>query len=178
MSIYTKSGDKGETGVLGGRRISKNSLRITAIGEIDELNAVIGMMQTQKLMENTAEILQQIQNDLFMIGAELADPEDKGTAPLFKATNAEKLEHWIDEREKKLPPLKNFILPGGTPFAAYAHLARAVCRRAERAVVTLHEKEPTNQQIIIYFNRLSDLLFMLARENNLEKKQKETLWNP
>lgn len=180
MSIYTKSGDKGETGLLGGRRVSKSTPRIVAIGEIDELNAALGVLcalkREEKEQEKVIETLHDIQSDLFMIGAELADPEKKSPALPLQTNDVQKLEQWIDEREKKLPELKNFILPGGTPFAAHAHLARAICRRAERTVVALHEKESINPQIIIYLNRLSDLLFMLAREDIYEKRGKEILW--
>lgn len=195
MSIYTKSGDKGETELLGGKRISKSSLRIAAIGEVDELNAAIGVLRTSSEIknqrskiktctkssrsmtdQNAKRILTRVQHNLFTIGTELADPNHHVTAPRIKETHVKKLEAWIDEREKKLPPLKNFILPGGTSFVASAHLARAVCRRAERAVVAIHKKEPINPQIIIYLNRLSDLLFMLTREDNFEKKGKEIIW--
>lgn len=181
MHIYTKSGDKGETGLLGGRRVSKNDCRIFAIGAVDELNACIGIMRTHTTAEKTDTLLTQIQNDLFQIGAQLADAEGKFTKNPIGEKEVAALENYIDALEKKLPPLKNFILPGGTPFSAHAHFARAVCRRAERQVVVLKEKTtgekaPLGGQIIIYLNRLSDLLFMLAREEMFDKGEKETIW--
>lgn len=181
MHIYTKSGDKGETGLLGGRRVSKSDCRIFTIGAVDELNAYIGVLGTQTTTKKTAALLMQIQNELFRIGAQLADPDGKFTKNPIGGKEVAALENYIDALEKKLPPLKNFILPGGTAFSAHAHVARAICRRAERQVVVLQEKTskekiPLDQHIIIYLNRLSDLLFMLAREEMFEKGKKETIW--
>lgn len=181
MSIYTKSGDKGETGLLGGRRVSKSDPRIEAIGAVDELNAHMGMLATLSLAKD--EILKQVQDDLFTLGAQLADPDRQPDSkqpavnqPGIEATHVKYLEQRIDELEAKLPPLKQFILPGGTPFASHAHMARAVCRRAERSVVALHKKTPIGPHTIEYLNRLSDLLFMLAREEMHDKKIKEIPW--
>lgn len=190
MRIYTKTGDKGETGLIGGARISKADLRIEAIGQIDELNANIGVLRSilrQAALRRSAvpamagrpqddkgrdDILEQIQNDLFKIGAELADmrPQMKKT---ITAKHASFLEQRIDELEAKLPELHKFILPTGTPFSAHAHLARTVCRRAERTLVALHTKVPMNPDILIYINRLSDLLFMLSREDMHTKRARE-----
>lgn len=178
MRIYTKSGDKGETGLLGGKRVLKNHRRIAAIGNLDELNAAIGVLLTLNPSKKAAIILRQAQDDIFVIGAEMADPEKKYIDKKIDVEHVAFLEKNIDELEAKLQRLKNFILPGGTPFAAHMHLARAICRRAERCMVRLSEKEPLgNPQIIIYLNRLSDLLFMLARQDNFEKHAKEIPWN-
>ena len=162
MRIYTKSGDKGETGLIGGQRVSKADMRITAISEIDELNAVIGVLRSMKCYKKTDEILKQVQDDLFKIGAQLADPQKKHTKIEITEQRTAALEHFIDELEEKLPRLTNFILPAGTPFAAEAHLTRAVCRRAERSIVALHKKSPLPAEVLKYLNRLSDYLFLLA----------------
>lgn len=177
MRIYTKTGDRGETGLLGFARVSKTDLRIHAIGEVDELNAMLGILRSMKSAKGTAIVLQQIQNDLFLLGAELADM--RKTDNKIRGIGGEDvqfLEHAIDERDARLPELKNFILPDGVPFSAHAHLARAICRRAERSAVALHKKTPLNPQLLIYLNRLSDLLFILAREEMQRKKKKETIW--
>lgn len=186
MRIYTKSGDKGETGLLGGVRVPKDDLRIAAIGEVDELNAIIGVLRSM-LRRAQHDILKQIQSNLFAIGAELAEPDAKqkrrtrlseqNRKSPFDENRSRVLEKEIDRMENALPPLKNFILPAGTTFSAHAHLARAVCRRAERAVVALHRKSPLNQNILIYLNRLSDFLFMLAREDMFRQKKKEEIWH-
>ena len=176
MGIYTKTGDRGETGLFGGKRISKDSLRIEAIGCIDELNAALGGMLACDQNTPRKNLILQIQNELFTIGAELADPEQKAKLKHIGAGSVHLLETAIDELEIKLPPLNNFILPGGTPFAASAHIARAVCRRAELAIVRLQKKEPVNIDISIYINRLSDMLFMLARENNFDDNKEEIQW--
>lgn len=178
MRIYTKTGDRGETGLLGGKRVSKSDLRIEAIGALDELNAAIGILRAQKPDKKTGIILKQIQNDIFNIGAEIADSRPRA-ARLSRKTasaNVKILERTIDKIEKKLPPLRNFILPGSTLFAAHGHMARTVCRRAERTFVSLNEKMPQNPHILKYINRLSDLLFMLAREDNANAGEPETLW--
>lgn len=176
MRIYTKTGDRGETGLLGGARVSKTDLRIHAIGDVDELNAMLGVLRTLKPKPNTQTLLQHIQNDLFLLGAELADARKTGKINGIEETHVKFLEHAIDERDARLPELRNFILPDGVPFSAHAHLARAVCRRAERAVLALHKKSPLNPRLLIYLNRLSDLLFILAREEMQRKKKKETIW--
>ncbi len=177
MHIYTKSGDKGQTGLLGGKRVSKSNLRIATVGNLDELNAILGVLLTLNPPENMASVLQQAQDDIFVIGAEIADPEKKYVDSRVGEAHVKNLESSIDELEAKLPRLKNFILPGGTPFAAHAHLARAICRRTERCLVRLNEKVGlNNEHIMIYVNRLSDLLFMLARLDNFEKHTREIPW--
>lgn len=176
MPIYTRKGDKGFSVLIGGKRVAKNDLRIAAMGEIDELNASIGVLRTQKPLKKNAKILEQIQSDLFTIGAELADPGKKLKMRRIGEKDYLMTEEIIDSLGRKLPRLNNFILPDGLPFSAHAHLSRTVCRRAERAAVALNKKEKINPQIIIYLNRLSDLLFMFAREHMFDKKKKETLY--
>jgi cob(I)alamin adenosyltransferase len=167
MKIYTKTGDDGETGLFGGPRVRKNSPRIEAYGTVDELNAVVGMVRTHGLPADLDELLARIQNELFDLGAQLAtpDPAKFGIAGATEAHIAG-LERAIDAFETELEPLRQFILPGGTPAAAGMHLARTVCRRAERCVVTLTETETISPTAVIYLNRLSDLLFVLARAAN------------
>lgn len=177
MRIYTKSGDKGQTGLLGGKRVSKSNLRIAAVGSLDELNAIFGVLLILNPSKKAAAVIRQAQDDIFTIGAEIADPEKKYIDKKIGSDYVTFLEKSIDELEASLPKLKNFILPGGTPFAAHAHLARAICRRTERCMVRLNERENLkNEHIIIYINRLSDLLFMLARKDNFEKHTREILW--
>ena len=177
MRIYTKSGDQGETGLIGGARTSKADARICAIGEVDELNASLGVLMMFECTSQTKTLLEKIQSDLFTIGAQLADPGTTSKIKKIAEQEVSSLEKAIDRIEKKLHSLTSFILPGGTPFAAHAHLARAICRRAERAVAGLFAKKPGNPQIIIYLNRLSDLLFMLAREEMHDSGTPETPWS-
>ncbi len=177
--IYTKTGDTGETGLLGGVRISKSSTRISAIGNVDELNAYIGILRNFRQLGSHKKLLEQIQRDLFSVGAQLADsgpiPSAK-SMPTITEYHIKNLEHTINALGKKLPALRNFILPAGTPYAAHAHFARAICRRAECSLVALHKKEPQNKNLLIYLNRLSDLLFMLARNDLFEHKGRESTW--
>src|SRR5262249_29337436 len=180
--IYTKSGDKGETGLGDGSRVPKDHPRVTAYGDVDELNAVLGTLLAQTPGLPDQELLQSIQNDLFDVGADLAVPETPGemtgTPPLrVQAEQALRLEAAIDRLNEALSPLTSFVLPGGSVAAAWCHLARTVCRRAERNVVTLARSEPVNPQVIVYLNRLSDLLFVLARVCN-GNGQKDVLWVP
>ncbi len=173
--IYTKTGDKGETALVGGSRIAKNSLPITAIGEVDELNAILGLVRAENKNEKVEEILQRVQNDLFELGADLATPsERKPLTPRMSMKSVAVLERWIDEIDAKLEPLQNFILPGGTRAAALFHQARAVCRRAERSCVSLRVRP----EILAYVNRLSDLLFVLARYANFLEGMAEEKWVP
>jgi cob(I)alamin adenosyltransferase len=171
MKIYTKTGDTGDTGLFGGPRVAKDDPRIEAIGDVDELNATIGLVRTQLGGDSTTadieRLLSDVQHHLFDLGAELAtpDPQAHGTA-LLQAEHATQLEQAVDRWEADLQPLKQFILPGGTPAAAALHIARAVCRRAERRVVTLGRTEKVRGELVIYLNRLSDLLFVLARAAN------------
>jgi cob(I)alamin adenosyltransferase len=183
MKIYTKTGDEGETSLFGGVRVPKDDARVRAYGEVDELNAAIGVAMALEPRAFESALLESIQRDLFTVGAELATPDP---AKMHKAlsrsgaaiggSDVGALEDVIDNHEAKLKPLKNFILPGGTPKAAAFHLARTVCRRAERAVVTLSRNEKINPAIIHYLNRLSDLLFVLARAVNAQAGQLDVAW--
>lgn len=180
MKIYTKTGDDGSTGVLGPGRYSKDHPRIVAYGTVDELNAVLGLVRTQELGENHGAILATLQNQLFLVGAALADPSPKG--PFHAAITDEHvrgLEEVIDALEAELPPLTQFILPGGSGAGAQLHLARTVSRRAERAVVTLAHaaNEHVPRQLIVYLNRLSDLLFVLARAVNHQAGVPDVPWS-
>lgn len=184
MKIYTRTGDSGETALFGGGRVPKNHFRVEAYGEVDELNAALGLVIAELDEEDAAlaERLRLIQEDLFTLGAHLATPgtEDENRAashlpPLPNGRVAE-MEQWIDEADERLPQLKNFVLPGGTEAAARFHLARAICRRAERRVMSLTLETPVDSGIIIYLNRLSDLLFTLAREANLSAGLDDVPW--
>jgi cob(I)alamin adenosyltransferase len=169
MKIYTKTGDRGETGLFAGPRVRKDDPRIEAYGTVDELNAVLGLARCEKLPPEIDGLIAGIQHTLFDLGAELAtpDPASRGT-DLVSTGQIEALEAAIDKYEATLPPLKTFILPGGVDGAAWLHLARTVCRRAERHVVTLgHEKgAKLSPHVLVYLNRLGDLLFVLARAVN------------
>jgi cob(I)alamin adenosyltransferase len=166
MKIYTKTGDSGDTGLFGGPRVRKNAPRIEAYGTVDELNAVLGIARSHPLDAEIDALVAQIQNELFEIGAQLAtpDPAKHGNA-LIGARHIAALESAIDRYDAQLPALKQFILPGGTPAAAALHLARTVCRRAERCVISLMDdaREHVAGDLVVYLNRLSDLLFVLAR---------------
>jgi cob(I)alamin adenosyltransferase len=177
MKIYTKTGDKGETGLFGGPRVRKDHLRIEAYGSVDELNAVLGVARSETLPAEIDALLAQIQNSLFDLGAELAapDPTKMGVASVG-ASHVEVLESAIDRYEAGLPPLKTFILPGGARGAAQLHVARTVCRRAERRLISLSAAETISGQLIIYLNRLSDLLFVLAREVNRAGGKSDVPW--
>ncbi|MFV2091041.1 MAG: cob(I)yrinic acid a,c-diamide adenosyltransferase [Pseudomonadales bacterium] len=179
--IYTKSGDTGKTSLGDGKRVSKTEPRIRAYGGTDELNALLGVVLTSKLPEELLKQLQAIQNDLFDVGADLSVPETVQPAerqPLrVTASQVAQLEEWIDAANEHLQPLTSFILPGGTLAAATLHHARTVCRRVEIEVIQLAEQEPVNPQVIIYLNRLSDLLFVLARLMNNHGRD-DTLWVP
>lgn len=175
MRIYTKTGDDGTTGLYGGGRISKADLRIRAIGDVDELNAQIGWARTMVTNEDFDHKLEQLQRELFDIGADLASVDRKKGCRTGEALVA-RLEIWIDKANKELPPLKKFILPGGSPTAAALHLARTICRRAERSVVALWNSEDVNPQIPVYLNRLSDLLFVWARLENASAGVEEVVW--
>jgi cob(I)alamin adenosyltransferase len=166
VKIYTKTGDDGTTGLLSNRRVRKDDLRIEAYGTIDELNATLGIARSHKVDAETDAVLAQIQDELFAVGSALADPDPKG--PFHSAITAEhvtRIEHRIDAFEAELPRLTRFILPGGAPAAAQLHLARTVCRRAERLLVKLAGQpgEHVAETLLIYINRLSDALFVIAR---------------
>ena len=176
MKIYTKTGDGGETGLFGGGRVPKDDPRVRAYGDVDELNAMLGFGVALAPEEYERETLQTIQRDLFSIGAELATPNPAKLRASVSADQVSGLEQVIDKYEATLPPLKNFILPGGTPKAAALHLARTTCRRAERSVVTLGRDQQINPLIIHYLNRLSDLLFVLARAVNKRAGRADIAW--
>ncbi|MDX2064240.1 MAG: cob(I)yrinic acid a,c-diamide adenosyltransferase [Fimbriimonadaceae bacterium] len=185
MKIYTRTGDAGQTGLLGGARVDKHSLRISAIGDVDELNAAIGMVVAAGACHLSAGRLRRVQSRLFDLGAELALPADSEYAiDRLTAEDVAELEGEIDSMEATLPELKNFILPGGSAPGAAAHHARAVCRRAERSVLLLHAAEPfattdseTVPTILQFINRLSDWLFVLARFENEQLHVPETIWS-
>lgn len=181
LKIYTKTGDDGDTGLFGGGRVPKDHPRVSAYGEIDELNAVIGVARSVDVMPRIDEVLAPVQRDLFSLGALLATPDlEKMREQLTKARISDgriaQLEQAIDDGESELEPLKAFILPGGTPKAAALHVARTVCRRAERAVIHLQRDTEVPQIVIIYLNRLSDLLFVLARVANRRAGAGEVIW--
>ena len=179
--IYTKTGDDGRTGLFGGGRVEKDHVRVAAYGDVDELNAVIGAARAVEMMPRVDEILAPIQKDLFAIGALLATPHpEKHKEQLEKARLSDKriaqLEQAIDDGEEELEPLKAFIMPGGTSKASALHVARTVCRRAERGVITLQRTDEVPQIIVVYLNRLSDLLFVLARVANRRAGAGEVTW--
>ena len=181
MKIYTKTGDTGDTGLFGGGRVAKNHPRVEAYGDVDELNAMLGMVRAADPMPRVDEVLVPIQRDLFAIGALLATPDrEKMQKHLDKArvddARIAELERAIDDGDAELEPLKSFIVPGGSPKAAALHVARTVCRRAERRVVELASDTEIPQVVIIYLNRLSDLLFTLARVANRRAGAGEVTW--
>jgi len=186
MKIYTKTGDHGETSLFGGERVKKFNIRLDAYGTIDELNSFIGLIRSQEIPIKLKENLVQIQSELFTIGAMLATPQDKEKLKSGKdrlgiekigQKNIGQLEHWIDEMNEALPAMTHFILPGGNSVVSFCHIARTVCRRAERIIVQLHQDEPVNADIIAYTNRLSDYLFVLARKLNFDFQLEEIPWN-
>ncbi len=178
MKIYTKFGDAGDTALYGGTRTRKDALRIEAIGAVDELNAYIGYAQTLLANADVSELLAKIQNHLFSLGADLATPvtHTKSAELRISADFTIEMEEAIDKISAELPPLTNFILPGGCPSGAVLHIARTVCRRSERCVVRLVNEELVNPEAIRYLNRLSDLLFVLARVVNHRLEAPEKIW--
>jgi len=170
--IYTRTGDDGTTGLGDGSRINKDSLRVEAMGDVDELNSVIGIMMTESMPDILGATLTQIQHDLFNVGGEICIPG----YVILQQSRIDDLEQVIDSLNESLPPLKEFILPGGTKAAAYCHLARTVCRRAERKLVELHRNEKVTDISLQYLNRLSDLLFVLCRTINKEAGVSDVLW--
>ena len=181
MKIYTKTGDKGDTGLFGGGRVPKDDIRVTAYGDVDELNSVIGIVRATAPTDLFDDLLASIQRDLFSLGGHLATPNpEKVKKALEKAELSPErvalFERTIDEADAELPPLKAFILPAGSPKAAAFHLARTVCRRAERSVVTLSRDQETPELFLIYINRLSDLLFALARVANKRAGVEDVTW--
>lgn len=182
MKIYTKTGDKGETGLFGGDRVGKDSLRISAYGTIDELNSYVGNTITEVKDDSIKKNLLQIQNYLFTVGSDLSTPDtDKNTKLNIQRTPDEfykAIEKMIDHYDSQLGELKNFILPGGCKSAALLHICRTVCRRAEREVVSLKKSVTIGDNIIIFLNRLSDLFFVLSRFENKVSNHLDTIWNP
>ena len=178
--IYTRQGDKGSTHLSGGQRVPKNSLRVSAYGTVDELNSALGVALSFGLCEWLTAILPEIQNELFHLGSDLSFlEEDKSKYPIpqIEDRHVKRLESLIDEMTAIVGPLQNFILPGGSSGSALLHVARTVCRRAERDVITLAEAEPIGRYVVQYLNRLSDALFVMARYENHERSVPEPLWN-
>ena len=181
MKIYTRTGDDGETGLFGGARVSKSHPRVAAYGDVDELNAVIGFARAIEVMPRIDEVLVPIQRDLFALGALLATPDHAKMKKQLEKANIDDqriadMEHAIDEGDRELAPLNSFIVPGGSAKAAALHIARTVCRRAERHVIGLDPSEAIPQIVIVYLNRLSDLLFTLARVANKRSGAGEVTW--
>lgn len=177
--IYTKTGDKGETSIFGGKRLPKDHIRIEAYGTVDELNSYLGLIRDSLQDDLNRALLKQVQDRLFTIGANLAsDPDKKLTTPDIFSEDIVTLEKQMDKMNQELPELKNFILPGGHVIVSYCHVARCVCRRAERRVVTLAQEEMVDEVIIKYLNRLSDFLFVLARKLAQNFEVKEVVWKP
>lgn len=181
MRLYTKTGDDGTTGLFGGMRLGKDAERVELYGTVDELNAVLGVVRASSPPAEIDALLVELQNDLFAVGAEIACAPGKevrlGCEPVGSGRIAA-LEQAIDTAEAALPPLRNFILPGGSPSAAALHLARTVCRRAERLLVRVGRSEPLRNELLIYLNRLSDLLFALARRANQLSLVPDVPWQP
>lgn len=177
MKIYTKKGDYGQTSLFGGTKVMKDEIRIESYGTVDELNSVIGVILTNPLSDKGRSILMDIQHQLFILGADLATPQNKkAKVERIGSKEITKLEQIIDELDEELSPLTTFILPGGSPAGAELHMARTVCRRAERRTVSLAKNEEISEDCVIYLNRLSDLLFVLARYENKKGDVKETPW--
>jgi len=179
VKIYTKTGDSGETGLFGGTRVAKSDPRVAAYGDVDELNAWLGLVRAEIGDPDLAPMLDQIQRDLFALGARLADPAKKIAARVKKAAvtdeDISRLENWIDRLESELAPLRRFILAGGSRAGAALHVSRTICRRAERSMVALGS-DAVEPELLIYVNRLSDLLFVMARAANRRAGAAETEW--
>ena len=180
FKIYTKTGDKGQTSLIGGTRIPKFDIRIEAYGTVDELNSNIGLVRDQNIDEHSKTILIEIQDRLFTIGSLLASDSEKNKMVLPQISDAdiELLEKEIDAMNEHLPEMKSFVLPGGHTTVSFCHIARCVCRRAERCVLRLNEEQPVNELIYKYLNRLSDYLFVLSRKFTQDLKATETPWKP
>lgn len=181
MKIYTRTGDQGETGLFGGLRVRKDDARVEAYGSIDEANAAIGLALSHNSVASVRPVLQELQADLFTLGAELAAQsghEARLGIQLLTEADVTRLEQAIDAAEESLPQLKNFILPAGPPEVAALHLARTVVRRAERRLLTLAQRESVRQSVLVYLNRLADLLFVLARRTAHETGSPEQEWAP
>lgn len=180
MKIYTKTGDKGTTSLVGGTRVPKTHIRLEAYGTVDELNAHLGLLVTCLPDEKDKDFLQQVQNKLFVVGSHLATDQEKmqlKAASVITPEQVEKLEREIDRLDALLPPLSAFILPGGSRGAAVCHVCRTVCRRAERRILALAEQVEVSSELLAYVNRLSDYLFILSRKLNQDDKKGEIFWN-
>jgi cob(I)alamin adenosyltransferase len=178
--VYTRTGDDGTTALGGGQRVPKDALRIETYGTVDELSSAIGVARAAGLEPRLAAVLERIQNDLFNLGSDLCILEEdkaKHPVPVVEERHVAALEALMDELAGELRPLDNFILPGGTPGAAQLHVARTVCRRAERLVVALARQEPVGPAVVRYLNRLSDALFVMARYENASKGRADVLWD-
>lgn len=177
MKIYTKTGDSGMTSLFGGGRVQKDALRIEAYGTVDELNATLGVVRAHKPSKKIDQMLAIIQNELFVLGSDLATPLDS-RIEIDRISNemSTKLESWIDELDNELEPLRYFVLPGGCVTASFLHVSRTVCRRAERCVVTARNIETISSDVIVYLNRLSDLLFVMSRYENHVSQTPEVRW--
>jgi len=181
MKIYTRTGDRGDTGMFGGERVQKDDLRVEAYGTVDEANAAIGLARAAGAPTGIDEVLLRVQSELFVLGAELAcaaEKTDRLGLTLVDSARVDQLERDIDAFEQKLPELKNFVLPAGTSVAAALHLARTVCRRAERRVLAASRTAAVRPELVVYLNRLSDLLFVLARAANQEAGRVDVPWSP
>jgi cob(I)alamin adenosyltransferase len=180
MKIYTKTGDKGVTSLIGGTRVPKFHLRIEAYGTVDELNSHIGLIRCQPMDRHYEQVLKEIQDRLFTIGASLAaDPEtSRMKIPDLQLEDISLLETEMDEMNSVLPELRHFILPGGNTTVSYCHIARCICRRAERTTVHLASESFVDEKMTVYLNRLSDYLFVLARKLNFDAKTEESIWIP
>ncbi len=182
MKVYTRGGDQGETSLFGGQRVPKSDLRVQAYGDVDELNSVLGLVRNELKDEDLTGFIDEIQPRLFDLGGELATPDvdalqRKGQSiPRIEAEYAQEVEVWIDQLDAELEPLRNFVLPGGAPAASLLHLARTVCRRAERQVVGIAAQEPVSDAVLQYLNRLSDLFFVMARVVNHRAGIVEPTW--
>jgi cob(I)alamin adenosyltransferase len=180
MKIYTKKGDQGHTGLIGGTRVSKGELRIEAYGTVDELNSYVGLIRSFDINSNSVLQLMEIQDRLFTIGSSLASDPEKSQMkiPDLLGSDVERLENWMDEMDTSLPELTSFVLPGGHPFVGHIHVCRCVCRRTERLVVALDEHDYVAPLVLTYLNRLSDYLFVLGRKIAMELNIQEKEWHP
>jgi cob(I)alamin adenosyltransferase len=185
MKIYTKTGDNGTTALYGGTRVLKNDLRIEAYGTVDELNSYLGLIRDRKEATHERIFLIEIQKNLFHVGAILATPQEKAVLKngkqrldVTKMTSEQLLEQAMDKMNKNLPEMTHFVLPGGHPVVSYCHIARCICRRAERFIVSLHQEEEVAPTVLKYINRLSDYLFVLARKFAFENEVEEIKWIP
>jgi cob(I)alamin adenosyltransferase len=180
MKIYTKTGDEGTTALFGGKRVSKANLRIETYGTVDELNSWLGVLRDQEINQKRRDVLVEIQDRLFTIGSILAtEPGNtKVRIPSLQESDITLLEKQMDEMDSQLAPMRFFVLPGGHISISYTHVARTVCRRAERLIIALHDQEPVEPMVIKYMNRLSDYLFVLSRKVTAELNTDETPWKP